>query len=60
VVKENPESFLAIDRAETSFGPETDTYAPEVYEKAASLLKQRIAEGKFDEIKDLIYVEASE
>jgi len=47
VVKENPESFLAIDRAETSFGPETDTYAPEVYEKAASLLQQRIAEGKF-------------
>lgn len=31
VVRENPESFLAIDRAETGFGPEVDTYAPEVY-----------------------------
>lgn len=47
VVRENPDSFLAIDRAETSFGPEVDTYAPEVYERAAGLLKSRIAEGKF-------------
>ncbi|MGN0168853.1 MAG: DUF1015 domain-containing protein [Acetatifactor sp.] len=47
VVKKNPDSFLAIDRAETSFGPEVDTYAPEVYEKAANLLQTRIAEGKF-------------
>ena len=28
VVKKNPESFLAIDRAETQFGDEVDTYAP--------------------------------
>lgn len=47
VVRENPESFLAIDRAETSFGPGVDTYAPEVYERAAQLLRERIAEGKF-------------
>lgn len=47
VVRKNPESFLAIDRAETSFGPEVDTYAPEVYERAAQLLRERIAEGKF-------------
>ena len=47
VVRENPESFLAIDRAETGFGPEVDTYAPEVYERAAKLLRDRIAEGKF-------------
>lgn len=46
-VRKNPESFLAIDRAETSFGPEVDTYAPEVYERAAQLLRERIAEGKF-------------
>lgn len=47
VVAANPESFLAIDRAETGFGPEVDTYAPEVYERAADLLRERIAEGKF-------------
>lgn len=46
-VAENPESFLAIDRAETGFGPEVDTYAPEVYERAASLLRKAISEGKF-------------
>ncbi len=46
-VKKNPDSFLAIDRAETSFGLETDTYAPEVYRKAAELLQKEIGEGKF-------------
>ena len=47
VVQNNPDSFLAIDRAETSFGPEVDTYAPEVYEKAAALLHERISAGHF-------------
>ena len=47
VVQANPESFLAIDRAETGFGPEIDTYAPEVYERAAKLLQEKISEGKF-------------
>lgn len=47
VVAANPDSFLAIDRAETGFGPEVDTYAPEVYERAAKLLRDRIGEGKF-------------
>ena len=47
VVRDNPDSFLAIDRAETSFGAEVDTYAPEVYKKADSLLKERIAAGHF-------------
>lgn len=46
-VRKNPESFLAIDRAETAFGKEVDTYAPEVYEKAAALLREKIEEGKF-------------
>ena len=32
VVKKNPQSFLAIDRAETQFPEDVDTYAPEVYE----------------------------
>lgn len=47
VVAENPESFLAIDRAETGFGPEVDTYAPEVYARAASMIQERIADGRF-------------
>ncbi len=47
VVKKNPEGFLAIDRAETAFAPTVDTYAPEVYEKAKSLLYGQIEEGKY-------------
>lgn len=46
-VRKNPMSFLAIDRAETQFGPETDTYAPEVYQKAKSMLREKIAEKSF-------------
>ncbi len=51
-VKRNPDSFLAIDRAETQFGPEVDTYAPQVYEKAREMLGEQIEEGRFvrDEI----------
>ena len=45
IVKDNPLSFLAIDRAETSFSDDTDTYAPEVYEKARELLEERIKDG---------------
>lgn len=47
VVKKNPGSFLAIDRAETQFGPEVDTYAPEVYQKAKNMIHEWIAEGRF-------------
>ena len=54
-VKRNPESFLAIDRAETGFGPEVDTCAGEVYERAASLLHEWIAEGKFVKEERLCY-----
>lgn len=50
VVKENPDTFLAIDRAETSFGPEMDTYAPQVYERADNLLREKISAGYF--VKD--------
>ena len=46
-VQRNPESFLTIDRAETGLGPEVDTYAPEVYERADKLLRERIAAGHF-------------
>ncbi len=47
VVEANPGSFLAIDRAETSFGDEVSTYAEEVYQKAHDLLWQWVAEGRF-------------
>ncbi|MDE6642049.1 MAG: DUF1015 family protein [Acetatifactor sp.] len=47
VVRDNPDSFLAIDRAETGFDDSMDTYAPEVYERAARLLQERIAVGNF-------------
>lgn len=47
VVKANPGSFLAIDRAETSFGPEVDTYDAKVYAKAKELLWSWIEQGRF-------------
>ena len=47
VVKKNPESFLAIDRAETQFGEKVDTYADCVYQKADQMLRKKILEGKF-------------
>lgn len=47
VVEKNPQSFLAIDRAETQFPDEVDTYAPEVYEKASAMLQEWIANGSF-------------
>ena len=47
VVKKNPESFLAVDRAETQFGEEVDIYADCVYEKADQMLREKIQEGKF-------------
>ncbi len=47
VVEANPGSFLAIDRAETSFGDEVSTYAEEVYAKAHDLLWQWVGEGRF-------------
>ena len=45
-VKARPGSFLEIDRPETAFSPDTDMYAPKVYEKAASLLREWIASGR--------------
>ena len=47
VVKANPGSFLAIDRAETSFSKEVDTYDEKVYAKAHELLWSWIEEGRF-------------
>lgn len=47
VVKQNPESFLAIDRAETQFPPDIDIYADCVYEKAASMIQEWKEKGSF-------------
>lgn len=46
-VAREPLSFLKIDRAETQFSADVDTYAPEVYEKAKELLENAIADGTF-------------
>lgn len=56
-VKREPMSFLKVDRAETSFGPDIDTYAPCVYEKAGELLRGMIADGTYiKEDKDVYYI----
>ena len=47
VVKDNPDSFLSIDRPETFFEPDHDMYAPEVYDKAREVLWDRIEKGDF-------------
>ena len=44
-VARRPHSFLAIDRPETAFDPSHDMHAPDVYEKAASLLADRVTDG---------------
>ena len=47
IVKNNPESFLAIDRAETQFSDDVDTYDPRVYDKARDMIRERIDDGRF-------------
>ncbi|MDO5348912.1 MAG: DUF1015 family protein [Lachnospiraceae bacterium] len=54
-VKGNPLSFLNIDRAETQFPDDVDTYADCVYEKAKELLDARIADGTFIQDKTPCY-----
>ena len=46
-VQDRPLSFLNIDRPETQFAPEQDMYAPEVYERGAELLRERVADGTY-------------
>lgn len=56
-VKDNPESFLRIDRAETNFPDDVDTYDDRVYDKADELIKEFIAKGLFVEsVKPCYYV----
>lgn len=47
VVAAQPESFLAIDRAETNFPDHVSTYDEAVYEKARELLWNRVEKGDF-------------
>lgn len=46
-INREPMSFLRIDRAETNFDDQVDTYDPRVYEKAKELLDGMIKEGIF-------------
>lgn len=46
-VQREPFSFLKIDRAETQFPDDVDTYDPRVYAKAKELLNGMIADGSF-------------
>ena len=54
-VADRPISFLNIDRPETQFGPEQDMYAPEVYARAAELLRERMEDGTLIEDRNLSY-----
>ena len=57
VVSKNPDSFLAIDRAETSFPDDVDTYDERVYVKAHDMLWDRINKGDFvKEDKKVYYI----
>ncbi len=47
IVKENPLSFLAIDRAETGLDADSDIYGSLVYEKAGKLLEEWKHKGYF-------------
>lgn len=49
VVKDQPLSFLNIDRAETQFEPGHDMYAQDVYEKADQMIWEWTEKGIFEE-----------
>lgn len=56
-IEREPLSFLKVDRAETGFPEEVDTYDPKVYVRAKELLEQMIGEGTFiTENKECYYV----
>ena len=46
-VQKEPISFLKIDRAETQFPSDVDTYDPRVYEKAKETLSSMLDNGSF-------------
>ncbi|MEF2877678.1 MAG: DUF1015 family protein [Blautia sp.] len=46
-VKEEPLSFLKIDRPETQFSRDTDIYSPQVYKRAQETLWKMLEDGDF-------------
>ena len=54
-VKDNPLSFLRIDRAETQLPDSIDTYAPEVYAKAKEIFESFASDGTFITDNDRCY-----
>lgn len=57
IVRDNPMTFLRIDRAETAFDDSVDTYAPCVYDKARELLDNMITNGEYiKENQDIYYI----
>lgn len=54
-VAKEPLTFLKIDRAETQFGADVDTYDDRVYAKAKELLEGMIADGTFITDTDKAY-----
>lgn len=57
IVESNPFSFLRIDRAETQFPEDVDMYSNQVYEKAASILREMKKTGEFLQDKtDCFYI----
>ena len=46
-VRQNPLSFLKIDRPETQFPDDTDMYSPQVYERARDTLREMLSDGSF-------------
>ena len=55
IVEKNPLSFLMVDRAETQFDDSVDTYAPQVYERAARTLAAWQQEGILKEDPEECY-----
>lgn len=55
VVEQNGKSFLTIDRPETGLADDADMYAPEVYERANTMLQDWIAAGDFVRDEDKAY-----
>ena len=50
-----PLSFLKIDRAESQFSDDVDTYDPRVYQKAKEMFEDEVKKGIYEEINEDYY-----
>ena len=50
-----PLSFLKIDRAESQFSDDVDTYDPRVYAKAKEMFEDEVKKGIYEEINEAYY-----